>query len=835
MLIIFFKTAWRNIVRDKVYSLLNLLGLATGMAVALLIGLWVCYQLSYDRWIPGYDRAYQVRFNYSDNGVLRNQAQVCLPLGDALKKDVPEVEHVAPAFDIGEQVMVVKDKRIYGDVQFVGEEFLRVFPFPLLGGDPATALNGPSPSVVITERMARSLFGTADVLNKMVRFGSDLLKVTAVVRDLPRNSSFHFDYLLPFSDFARDPGIKQAMTNWNDAYYQLYLSLRPGADAARAEAKARQLVRQYAPQSYTTFHREAMFFPLKDWHLYADFKNGQPQGGLIDYVQMFSIVGVLVLLIACINFMNLSTARSERRAREVGVRKVMGSLRGQLILQFLVESLLMTAMAFLVSIVLVQAVLPAFNALTGDAIRVPYGNGLFWLILLLVVLLTGLLAGSRPAFFLSSFRPVEVLKGSMRIGSPAQNFGGAVSTGFKPSSGLRSSSFLGRTLRMLGYIRDLRSLRLPWSSRKVLVTLQFTCSIALIISTIIVYQQIQYAKDRPKGYDPDRLILSRAHSDAYAAFKQEALASGVVSNVTRSADRQTDPNLQLTIDNWPGRLPNEPLSLAVNAVADSDYFRTLGIGFVTGENFKGNEGADTSSVILNETAVRRMRLKQPLNQYLDCSFHGAAHRLRIVGVVRDALTQNPFGAAQAGMFLYEPGWSWQYTIRLAPTVSTSMALAKLKPICEKYGPDYPFAYTFVDESYASKFAMEMLIGRLAGIFAVLAIFISCLGLFGLAAYTAERRTREIGIRKVLGASVIEVLLLLSRDFILLVGISCLIATPVAWYFLHQWLAGYYYRITISPLVFVAAALAALVITVITVGFQSVKAALKNPVSSLRSD
>jgi len=836
MLFTFFKTAWRNIVRGKVYSLLNLSGLATGMAVAFLIGLWVRYQLSYDRWTPGYDRAYQVRFNYSDNGVTRNQAEVCLPLGDALKKDIPEVEHVAPAFDIGQQVMIVKDKRIYGDVLYVGDEFLRVFAFPLLEGDAATALNGPSPSIVITESAARSLFGKVDALNKTVRWGRDFLKVTAVVRDFPRNSSFHFDYLVPFSDFARDPGIKQALTNWNDAYYKLYMSLRPGADAVRAEAKARLLVRQYAPQSYTTFHREAMFFPLKYWHLYSDFKDGRPQGGLIDYVRMFSIIGILVLLIACINFMNLSTARSERRAREVGVRKVMGSLRGQLILQFLVESMLMTAMAFLLSIALVQAVLPAFNALTGDAVRIPYSSGFFWLIVFSVVLLTGLLAGSRPAFYFSSFQPVKVLKSAGRIGRAAQNFGVAASNFARPASP-RPGSFLPFAIARVPsrLVRDLRSLTLPWSSRKILVVLQFTCSIALIISTMIVYQQIQYAKDRPRGYDPNRLIVSRAHSDAFAAFKQEVLASGVVSNVTRSADPQTDENLLLTIDNWPGRLPNEPLSLAVNAVGDPDYFRTLGIGFVMGDDFKGNEGADTSSVILNETAVRRMRLKQPLNQYLDCSFHGAAHRLRIVGVVKDALTQNPFGAAQPGMFLYQPGWSWQYTIRLAPTVSTSTALAKLKPICEKYGPDNPFAYTFVDETYASKFAMEMLIGRLAGIFAALAIFISCLGLFGLAAYTAEQRTREIGIRKVLGASVGQVLQLLSGDFILLVGISCLIAAPVAYYFLHQWLAGYYYRITISPLVFVAAALVALVITVITVGFQSVKTALKNPVSSLRSE
>lgn len=794
MIVTFFKTAWRNIVRGKIYSLLNLSGLAIGIAVALLIGLWVNYQLSYDRWLPGYERAYQVRFNYRDNGVIRNQAEVCLPLGDALKNDVPEVEHVAPICDIGQIVLVAGDKRIYGDGVYAGEDFLRVFPFPLVEGDAATALQGPSSSVVITESKARSLFGKENALNKMVRFGQGTpLKVTAVMKDLPRNCSFHFDYLMPFSDFALNYWIKAAMTNWNYAYYQVYFSLKPGADAAHAEAKAKQLLRHYAPESYAITHREAMFFPMKYWHLYSDFEGGLPRGGLIDYVRMFSIVGILVLLIACINFMNLATARSERRAREVGVRKVMGSLRWQLVLQFQVESLLMTAMAFLLSIALVQTVIPAFNALTGDTVHIPFEKGSFWLLMLSLVLLTGLLAGSRPAFFLSSFQPVKVLKGAMRIG---------------------------------------RTASLP---RKVLVVLQFTCSITLIISTIIIYQQIQYAKDRQRGYDPNRLIVSRAHSDAYAPFKQEVMESGVVSSITRSMLPQTDPETPVTLDNWPGRLPNEPLSLRVNGVADADYFKTLGISFITGDNFNGNEAADSNSVILNETAVRRMRLKQPLNQYLDCSLGGLSHRLRIIGVVKDALTQDPFAAADPTMFIYKPDWSWMYTIRLSPTVPISTALAKLKPICEKYGPDYPFAYSFVDETYASKFALEMLVGRLAGIFAALAIFISCLGLFGLAAYTAEQRTREIGIRKVLGASVSQVLLLMSGDFLLLVGISCLIAAPIAYYFLHQWLAGYYYRITISPLVFVAAGLAALVITTITVGFQSVKTALMNPVRSLRNE
>jgi putative ABC transport system permease protein len=426
---------------------------------------------------------------------------------------------------------------------------------------------------------------------------------------------------------------------------------------------------------------------------------------------------------------------------------------------------------------------------------VPFESGWFWLSMLSFVLLTGLLAGSRPAFYLSSFQPVKALKQTIRIGPAAS---------------------------------------LP---RKVLVVLQFTCSIALIISTIIIYQQIQYAQNRPKGYDPNRLVVSRVHADstAYAALTQEMLTSGAVSGVTRSTMPQTEMESPTTIDNWPGKLPNEPLSFIMNAVADSNYFRTLDIGFVAGNNFKGINAADSDGIIINETAARRMRLKQPLNQYLEFSSSNTPHRMRIIGVVKDALNGNPFAAVQPAGFLFRPDWAWMLSIRIAPTASTSAALAKMKAIYEKYNPGYPFDYYFIDQSYASKFASEMLIGRLAGVFAALAIFISCLGLFGLAAYMAEQRTKEIGIRKVLGASVSQVLILLSGDFILLVGISCLIAAPLAYYFLHQWLTGYYYRITISPLVFVVAAAAALIITALTVGFQSIRSALMNPVRSLRNE
>ncbi|MDO6430893.1 ABC transporter permease [Flavitalea sp. BT771] len=789
----YLKTAWRNILRGRFYSLLNLLGLATGMAVALVIGLWVTDQLEYDHFIPGYEQAYQVRFRYNDHGVIRSGGEVCMPLADALKRDIPEVAHTAPIYQLDKETLVVGDKRIGGDMDAVGEEFLQVFPFPLVEGDAATALKEPG-TVVISESMAKATFGNVPALGKTVRLLNwGPRKVTAVLQDFPRSSSFHFQILLPWADFKRWDWVPRTSAQWNLAIWQMYVSLKPGADAAKAEARAAGLVKHYSPDSYAMFQREPVFFAMKDWHLYTEFKEGRPWGGLIDSVRMFSIVGILVLVIACINFMNLSTARSEKRAREVGVRKVMGSSRRGLIFQFLIESLVMTTLAFLLALLITEAVLPAFRAMTGEEIHIPRGSTGFWLLMMGYVVVTGLLAGARPAFYLSSFQPVKVLKGTMRIGRAA-----------------------------------------AWP-RKVLVVLQFTCSIALIIGTIIVYQQIQYAKERPSGYDPNRLLVTGLIGENHRAVKQDMLNSGAVTSMTKSLSSTTEVYGHETIDQWPGWQPGEAILPVIRPIADQDYFRTLGMQFVAGSNFTGNFGADTTCVIFNEAAVKRMRLEQPINQYVHWQTVTAPSRLRIIGVVKDALSNNPFAEAEPAMYLFQPGWSGRLLIRLEPTMSTSVALAKIKGVHDQYDKEHPFEYRFVDQDYASTFAVEEMIGKLAGVFAGLAIFISCLGLFGLAAYMAEQRTKEIGIRKVLGASVGQMVVLLSGDFLLLVGVSCVIASPVAYYFLHHWLAGYYYKITINPVVFVVAAVLALVITAITVGFQSVRSAMKNPVTALRSE
>jgi hypothetical protein len=480
----------------------------------------------------------------------------------------------------------------------------------------------------------------------------------------------------------------------------------------------------------------------------------------------------------------------------VGVRKAIGSTRQSLIWQFLLESVFVTFIAMAFSILFVLMALPVFNQLTGSYITVPYGNVYFWLLILGYVLLTGLLAGSGPAFYLSSFKPIKVLKGTMHVGHTAT---------------------------------------LP---RKILVVLQFSCSIALIISTIVIYQQIQFAKDRPIGYDPDRLVITdagNAMGDHYEGFRNEVMQTGVVTSITKSLFPITEINAKVNITDWPGKLPDEPFQIALMSLSDADYFKTIGMQIKEGRNFTGNRGIDSSCVILNEAAVNRMRLKNPVNQVISWTSPGIPDRLRVIGVAKDALSNSPFATAEPAMFVFQPDWAAILTYRLAPTVNAQVAIERLKPIFEKYNRDLPYEYHFVNENYSAKFHLEELIGNLAGVFSVLAIFISCLGLFGLAAYVAEQRTKEIGIRKILGASVSQMWLMLSKDFIVLVILSCLIASPIAFYFLYKWLQQYSYRISIGPGVFIISTMFAILITIITVSFQSVKAALMTPAKSLKKE
>lgn len=784
----YLKTAWRNLIKNKGYSALNILGLAAGMAVALLIGLWVYNEYSYDRFLPGYEQLYQVRRNFDNNGETLNFTSSSLKLADALRSQIPEIEQVAESDWMGPHGLMVGDKKFYLSGGQTASAFLQMFRYPLLQGDAAQVLKDPY-SIVLTESTARTLFGNENPLNKTVRFDNrNDLKVTGILKDMPANSTFQFNYLVPFSYYEQTSAQvrEQRAGDFTENSYQIFVQLKPGVSYAQVAPKIKDIEKgENDPNSQKS---TVVLQPLQRWHLYSNYISGKDTGGFIEYVRIFSVIGILVLLIACINFINLTTARSEKRAREVGVRKVIGSGRKDLILQFLLESFLLTFISFLFCLLFVQLALPSFNLLTGSSIRIPMESNGFRLILLSYILLTALVAGSRPAFYLSSFRPVKVLKGALGVG---------------------------------------RAASLP---RKVLVVLQFSCSIALIISTFIIYQQIRYAQDRPTGYPLDRLMMTDMTSDMnrnYPALKNELIQRGLAESVTQASSSATTLNWHSNVE-WPGKAAGETIEMG-KIIVSEDYFKTMRIPVLTGRDFKGVN--DTLAIIFNETAIKRMRLKDPVGQIVTQNMQ----RYQIIGVAKDVLMQSPFASAEPTMFFCQPGGQNTLLYRLPPSIKTADALAQLTALFNKYNPSYPYGYQFADQSYASKFSQEVLIGQLSGIFAGLAIFISCLGLFGLVAYTAEQRTKEIGIRKVLGATVPQLWLLLSRDFIGLVLISCGIASPLAFYFLQGWLQKYEYRIHIGPAVFLWAGMAALIITIVTISFQAIRAALANPVKSLKSE
>ncbi|MEO8111727.1 MAG: ABC transporter permease [Ginsengibacter sp.] len=785
----YFKTAWRNITRTIGYSTLNIAGLAIGMAVALLIGLWVYDQYSYDKFLPEYQSVYRVQRNYDSNGDTLTFQTTSLKLADALRTQIPEIEYVAESDWTGNHGFNVGDKKLYLGGAIAGTDFFKIFQHQFVKGNANTAFKDPY-SIVLTEFFAKSLFGNEDAMNKMVRFdNAHDLKVTGIIKDVPRHTTFSFNYVVPSSYvYAVNPSEKaDGLRSFGNNNLQIFVKLKPGVSYAQVAPKIRNIEHTQkgsinAMNSYVTLQ------PMERWHLYSNYVNGQDTAGFLAYVKMFSIIGLLVLIIACINFINLTTARSEKRAKEVGVRKAIGSRRKDLVIQFLMEAFLLTAIAFVFAILFAWMLLPSFNTLTESYIYFPFDNIYFWLLMIGCLLLTALLAGSRPAFYLSSFNPVKVLKGTMQAGKSS------------------------------------------WS-RKILVVIQFSCSIALIISTVIIYQQIQYAKSRPTGYSLSRLLSTSRNDDLdknFTALKNELVTKGIVSSITTASSPATDVYWHSDVDQWPGKNPGETIEMGTIIVSE-DYFKTVGMHMNEGRDF--SNAYDSTSVIFNEAAIKGMRIKNPVGQKISWQ----DKEFTIAGVVKDALMISPFKAADPTMFYCAPVPMGNLIYRLSPNIKTQDAIAKLTAIFNKYSPAYPYDYSFSDEDYASKFNLEMLIGKLAGVFAALAIFISCLGLFGLAAYVAERRTKEIGIRKVLGASVQQVWLLLSKDFIALVMISCLIAAPISYYFLHNWLLNYDYRINIGAGVFVGGGLMALLITIITISFQAIKAALANPVKSLRTE
>jgi putative ABC transport system permease protein len=789
----YFTIAWRNLLKSKAYSAINIVGLATGMAVAILIGLWMWDELSYNDWHSNHRQLAQVMTTQTFNGETGTGQAVAIPLGKELRnKYGSDFKAVSMASWNFGHVLAVGEKKISVEGMWVEPVFPTMFTLKMKQGS-SSGLHDPS-SVLLSASVAKMLFGSSDPMNKIVKLDNkETYKVTGVYEDLPRNTSLNTTkFLLPWDKYLTTQSwLQDAMTQWGNHSFQAFVQVNDATDMHKVSEKIKNASMVHL-NAATDGKEELVLQPMDNWRLRSEFKNGRVSGGRIQFVWLFGIIGVFVLLLACINFMNLSTARSEKRSKEVGIRKTLGSQRGQLIRQFLTESIVVAFLALFISLILAVCLLPFFNKMSDKDIHIPFLNGVFWLLILSFTLFTGVVSGSYPAFYLSGFDPIKVLKGSFRAGHFAA---------------------------------------LP---RKILVVLQFTISIALIIGTMIVYRQIQFARSRPVGYSREGLITvmmqTADFNGHYDALRNDLLASGVVDNMAESSSPSTEVwsnNIGFT---WQGKDPST-LPLFGTVGVTQDYGKTINWNIVQGRDFSREFATDSSAMILNESAVKLTGLKTVVGQVIKWD----TTPYRVVGVVRDMIMESPYEPVKPTIFVMNPGWASVITVRIRPSVSTLAAMPVMEKIFKKYNPGSPFEYKFTDDLYARKFSDEKRIGDLSTFFSVLAVFISCLGLFGLASFVAEQRTKEIGVRKVLGASVFALWRMLSKDFVWLVVISCLIAIPVAWYFLHQWLQKYSYRTEISAWVFVLAAAGAMTITLLTVSYQAISAALMNPTKSLRSE
>jgi putative ABC transport system permease protein len=784
----FFKTAFRNINRNRGFSFLNISGLAVGMASALLILLWVHNELTYDRAYKNSDHLYQAWNRDKGNNGINCWNVTIKILGPTLKKDYPEIEKATRVNWDASILFSVGEKRLNVIGTMVDPDFLTMFGFPFLEGDMNSALSKPD-NIVITEKLSKTLFGKTDPMGKTVRLDNKHdFAVSGVMKDLPTNTDFHFEFLLPWS-YMRT--INQEDSSWDYNSTHNFILLKPNASITSVNSKIENVVIKHGQGELTT---KVFLYPVSRLHLYANFVNGKEAGGKIEMVKVFTLIAVFISLIACINFMNMSTARSERRAKEVGIRKVAGALKYSLIIQFIGESILITSIAGLIALLIVQISLPAFNILTKKQLFIDFSNFYFWVSYFGFILFTGIFAGSYPAFFLSSFKPISVLKGS-----------------FKKAEALVTP-------------------------RKVLVIMQFTFAIILIVSTIIIERQVKYAQDRETGYNKNNLVYIFLTGDIeknYAVIKADLISTGIAESVTKTSAPLTE-GWSSGGANWSGKNINDRTEFNFYN-SDGNLVKTAGLHLVQGRDmdlFK--YPTDSTAVILNEASVKVMGFKNPIGMIID---HGAWNSdWHVVGVVQDFILQSPYEPIKP-LVIQGPRATWFNLIHIKLNTSRSISsnMAAMEKVFKTYNPNYPFEYHFIDEQYAQKFSDDNTTGTLSALFSGLTIFISCLGLFGLAAYMAEKRVKEIGVRKMLGASVAGIATLLSKDFVKLVIISIFIASPIAWLAMNKWLEGYNYHITISWWIFLAAGLVAILIAILTVSFQAIKAAVANPVTSLRSE
>ncbi|WP_018613441.1 ABC transporter permease [Segetibacter koreensis] len=783
----YFKTAFRNLWKNKTYGFLNIFGLATGIACAALIFLWVEDELTFNDSFPKKDYLYSVKNNQTYDGTTYTFDATPGVLAPTMKSEIPGIKNTARCTWGNKLLFSLGDKSIYEQGNYVDSNLFSMLQLHFIKGNASDAF-AQLHSVVISKKMADKFFGSTDVIGKTLKVNNEHeYVVTGVIKDLPENVSFKFDWLAPFKIYEDQ---NTWLQKWGNNGIVTYVEVQPSTNLEAVNAR----LHGYIQSKDAEANSRLFIFPMRKWRLYNNFVNGIEDGGRIKYVNLFSIIAWIILIIACINFMNLATARSEKRAREVGVRKVMGAGKGMLMSQFIGEALIMSFLSALLAIAIVAFALPGFNGLVDKELSLNLQNPLHLAGLFAIAFICGIIAGSYPAFYLSSFNPVVVLKG-LKI----------------------------KTNASAGFIR------------KGLVVVQFSISIILIIGTIIIYKQINHIKDRQLGYDKEGLVymnLQGKMKEHFNSIKNDLISTGAVQNVGLSNDYVLQLGSNTGDFAWQGKDPNKQILITVEGVSP-EYISTLGMKLKAGRDFYADIAADSNNIIINESLAKLIGKKDLVGSLI--TRDGGNQKYTIVGIIDD-FVYNDMYSSSAPLILFPDTANVNFlNIRFKAKTDLAGALAKVENVIKTHEPGYPFEYKFVDEQFHKLFKTETLIGKLSWVFSALAIIISCLGLFGLAAYTAERRTKEIGIRKVLGATTGALAGLLSKDFLQLVGISCLVAFPVAWWAMHNWLQTYPYRIEISWWTFGLSGLLAIFIALLTISFQAVKAAVANPVKSLRSE
>ena len=797
----YLKIGFRRLKRNKVYSALNIGGLSVGLAVAMLIGLWLFHELTFDDYHANHDKLARVMQHKTRDGIKITRRPLPFPVGRELREVYGDnFETVVMSSWTWGHVLGDEDKGVLKTGAFMEPEAPQMLSLRMLAGD-MNALTQQN-SILLSRSSAQALFGGEDPIGKSIKIDNDWnVVIKGVYEDIPTSSSFNsLEFIAPWDLYVSNTEwVKASRNEWDNSSFTAFAQIKEGLTMEEVNERIRPAISDHIDQYEGWSDKNEVFLhAMNDWHLRNNWENGVQTGGAIQYVWLFGGIGAFVLILACINFMNLSTAQSLKRFREVGIRKAIGSVRKQLINQFLTESFLLVCVSFLVSLALVLLVLPQFGLLAGKQFTIPYQEPLLWLISLAVIVLTSLLAGLYPAFYLSGFQVVKALKGSIFHSN--------------------SSKYL----------------------RRGLVVVQFVISVALIIGTIAVRDQIQFTQSRPMGYNGDNLISVSMVSDDYRGKKEyletQLKDARIIESMAMTSSPMTTLNSTVGGFEWEGKDPNFHPHMATNWVS-AEFGSTVGWNIFEGRDFSKELVTDSSSVVINQAAVTYMGLEHPVGQEFTLWVRNSYRTFKIFGVTRNIIRESPYSQVRPMVYFLDTEETEleYYLLKLNPELPSQEAIASTTQVFEQLAPNVPFDYQFVDDRYAQKFEAEVKVGKLSGVFAGLAIMISCLGLFGLASYMAEQRTKEIGIRKVLGASIMTLWKLLSSEFILLVVLSCALAIPIAYYFISDWLANYEYRIDIPWYSFLLAIVGALVITLITVSFQSVKAALVNPIKSLRSE